>query len=96
MNATSTAIDQVKEGVRNWHSDCLKFATVWIRTQSVFTSEDLIQAFNDSHDFRPAESRVWGSVVRELIRAGLITRYGYGTYKGEQGHSKPTNIWKTV
>jgi len=96
MNATDTAIEQVKDGVRKWYNDCLKFALIWITTQSTFTSEDMIQAFNDSHRFRPAEPRVWGGVVRELKRSGLIRHNGYTTYRGEQGHSKPVNVWKSA
>ena len=93
---TSEAIDLVGSGVRNWSDDCYQFAERWIKGNTkYFTSEDIIHDFEMLHNFRPAEKRVWGHVMRRLSRCGLIEKVGIGVYRGIQGNSRPVNVWKS-
>ena len=95
---TQQAIDTAQEATRNWYSDCLSFAEQWIypRRGTIFTSEDIIDAFNASHQFRPNEVRVWGAVMRKLKKDKKIQFVGIVPYRKPQGHMRPTNQWTAV
>jgi hypothetical protein len=97
MNPTTTeAIDLVQSGSNNFFTECLQFASTYLVFIDRFTSEDLIEAYRLTGKPQPLETRVWGAVVRRLVRDGLIRHDGFGTYKNPTGHGKPVNIWKRV
>ena len=91
-------IEQVKKPAQNYYSNCLAFARVFISRISAskeFTSEDLINAYKfDKKNKTPNEPRVWGAVIKKLKDESLITHVGFVRYKGVQGHSKPSSVWK--
>ena len=96
MNATQLAINQARDATRNWYDDCYRFAAKWVRRKKGrFSSEDIIQAFERKHDFRPSERRVWGAVMRQLKADGLIRWVCYGKAKLVSSHQKPINIWQS-
>lgn len=88
-----TYLEQVKKPDLNHYEKCLQFAMNWINRKDVFTSEELINDFKEQTEIEPKEPRVWGAVMRELSNKGLIIPVGYTTYKGKQGHGKPTRMW---
>lgn len=97
MNSITTiqAIKSTTEATRNWYADCLRFAKRWIKGKGKFSSEDLVQAFNKRHDFRPADGRVWGAVVRALKTDGSIRWVSFGKSRSETSNTYVKNIWKS-
>lgn len=97
MNSITTiqAIKSTTEATRNWYADCLRFAKRWIKGKGKFSSEDLVQSFNKRHDFRPAEPRVWGSVIRTLKTDGSIRWVSFGKSRSETSNTYVKNIWKS-
>ena len=88
-----TYLEQVKKPDHNHYEKCLQYAMGWINRKDVFTSEELIIRFTEETGIEVKEKRVWGAVMRELSKKGLIVAMGYTTYKGKQGHSKPSRMW---
>jgi hypothetical protein len=90
-------IEQVKEPARNRYEQCITFARLWVLGNSEpFTSEALKDAFAKLNEELPAEPRVWGAVIRQLQRDGLIAHMGYSTYQNPAGHGRPISIWKVL
>lgn len=96
MNATLKAIEQTKESTRNWYDDLLKFAKRWIKGKDKFTSEDIVAAWNKRHDYRPSEPRVFGAVMLQLKRDGLIRWVSYCRSKSTTSHTYPKSQWKSL
>ena len=90
------AIDMVMEPAGNFYRLCFKFAKNWIKEQNQFTSEDLIAAYTQFRMPRPSEPRVWGAVMVELKKAGLIRHAGFARYQKPEGHGKPVNVWRVI
>lgn len=94
-NTTKSAISRAESGRFNFASICYLFARRSVlRRKNKFTSEDIIKAYHESGLPEPSELRVFGAVMVRLKKEGLIRHAGFGKYKGDQGHCKPTNIWK--
>lgn len=90
---TNKAIEKVKESNSNYYLAAYGFAKEWTQLQmKSFTSEDLKTAFYQLNE-KPKEPRVWGSVLRELSKEGLIFPNGFSKYKDPIGHSKPCQNW---
>ena len=87
-------IEAVKEAKQNRFLMCYSYAVSWIKHYPKFTSEELIADYEKTGADIPEEKRVWGAVIRELLKSNLITHAGYSTYKKPCGHKKPINVWK--
>lgn len=90
---TENAIDLVRDGDHLYYLAAYGFAKEWSQLQmKPFTSETLKEVYYQKHP-EPAEPRVWGAVIRELSREGLILHNGFTKYKNPVGHSKPCQVW---
>lgn len=90
------SIKQAQEAKANHFLNCFNFAVKWIKKTNLtkFSSEDIIDAYEATNEPKPAEKRVWGSVMRELAKAKVIRFKEYGIYKKLSGHAKPIYIWQ--
>lgn len=93
---THNAIDIAMSGKKNHFQKCFEFAKDFIKSCPTFTSEDIIDKYNENSSHIPNEPRVWGAVIRELQRMQLIIKAGVGVYKKPQGHGKPVNVWRSL
>lgn len=87
------AIKKVIIPDRNYYSECYAFAVKFIKKNHLFSSEDIIDAYNKIGLNIPKEPRVWGAVMAELSKLSLIYHRGYSRYIKPCGHGKPINIW---
>ena len=91
------AIEAVKLPDQNQYDSCLQFATGFVKSaRNTFTSEDMKDAYAARNLPEPKEPRVWGAVIRELNKSGLLVHAGYTRYKNKAGHGKPTNLWRAA
>jgi len=97
MKKTQTkeeAIESVKNGNINYHIKALGFAIEWVKIQmKPFTSEELKNAFYALGNEPPGECRIWGSVILELKKLGLITANGFRKSTNPICHGRPQTIW---
>lgn len=88
------AIEAVASAPQNYYHECLTFAKEYASFHHSFLAEDIRSSFNFIHPTTtPAESRVWGAVIQQLKRDGLITHSGYVSSKGRIGHNHPVSYW---
>jgi hypothetical protein len=91
------ALLKVEKAESNHFEDFLNFAKQYLsENNNEFTSEDIIDKYNQSGKPIPKEPRVWGAVIRTLSRGNLIEFVGYAKYQKASGHSKPTAIWRKI
>lgn len=93
LQTTDEAIQTVKENNSEYYELGLNFACKWVAERmQPFTSEDLAK---DMYLILgvPEEPRVLGPIVRQLSKENRIKPQGWTTYKGMQGHGKPTRVW---
>jgi hypothetical protein len=89
-------IEAVKSAKQNHYLMCYSFALTWIKGKEKFTSEDLIEDYFAKNNNLPKEKRVFGAVIRELLKYKFIEHSGYSVYKNKAGHGKPINVWKSL
>ena len=89
------AITKVAEAQNNHYLKCFAYAKEFIKTHETFTSEDIIDAYVQRGICIPAEMRVFGAVVKELVRQGYLIHFGFSKYKKPSGHSKICNVWSS-
>jgi hypothetical protein len=87
------SIKKVAEGKSNYYLECFSFAKKYAKKWNIFSSEDIINAYEKVGKPLPKEPRVWGAVMKELHKINAISHYTFGKYKKPCGHSKPINIW---
>ena len=92
MKTKEESIKQVEENNKSFYNEALVFARNWIKGVDTFTSEDMIPNFGS----KAREPRVWGAVLANLSKGGLISHHNWETYKGVQGHGKPVRVWKVM
>lgn len=90
---TNKAIELVASGKHNHYERLLHFASGYIKTVTTFTSEDLIEAYNNNGFEQPKEHRVWGAVTRMLSKQNLIKGIDWVRYRKPEGHGKPSRLW---
>jgi hypothetical protein len=94
---TDQSIEAVKLPDQNQYEQCLRFATGFVKSaRNTFTSEDMKDAYAARNLPEPKEPRVWGAVIRELNKSGLLIHVGYTVYKKKEGHSRPCSIWRAA
>lgn len=95
MTKKEKAIEASKTNPKNYYLDCYSFALHWVKntTKKTFSSEDIIDDFKRISKLAINDFRVFGAVIRELVKDKLISHYGYAKYKNKSGHGKPTNVW---
>ena len=98
MNSTQEAIERVKQPRNNHYAECYNFSKVWIRSTQLFVSDDLIQAYKKSGLPQPQEYRVFGSVLSDLSKYGLIENVGYVkcNYSEAKNHNRPVTQWRSL
>lgn len=90
---TNIAIDKVQSGNYEYYLRAYGFSLDFVKIQfRPFSSEDIKEAFYKLNE-EPVEPRVWGAVIRELVKEKLILHNGTGIYKNPKGHGRPINIW---
>lgn len=92
---TIQSIESTMMPKANHYLSCLEFAKVQVRRyRKSFTSENIINRYNELNLPTPLEPRVWGSVMLALQRNGLIYSKGeFVAYKGVKGNGKPSRVW---
>lgn len=93
---TQTAIDFAAQGKFNYFDECFAFAKKFVQQNETFTSEDIIEAYDKTNAPKPKEKRVWGSVMREIMKLGMIKKTGITHYRNPSGHCKLSNVWSRV
>jgi hypothetical protein len=59
-----------------------------------FTTEFLRAVYEASAHGVPAEPRVYGAVVKELLKLDLIEAVGWEESKNKQAHKRPIRVWR--
>lgn len=89
----NSAIDQIQNNNPDHYAQMFGFAKEWVKSRfSNFSSEDLKSDYYATHP-KPKDDRLWGAVMRELRKSGLIIFRGYQTYKAPSGHGRPSTVW---
>jgi len=88
------ALEAVEINNKQYHQNCLNFATEWIKTQfKAFTSENLKEAYYALGNDPPIEARVFGSVFYKLSKDGLIFKSDWVYSKNPVCHGRPMRSW---
>lgn len=91
---TQEAIESVKQGNISYYQKALSFALEWCKIQmKPFTSEELKNAFYALGNNPPAEARIFGAVIVEVRKAGIIFPNGYKKSENPICHSRPKTLW---
>ena len=85
-----------KKEINNYYNECYRFSLNFIKKNKFFSSEDLKEAYLLANKPQPSEPRVWGSVIVEIKKQGLIKKGKMSTYKNPVGHGKPINTWVSL
>lgn len=91
-------LDRVEKPTGNYFAECQSFAMQWISDHfgEEFRSEHIIHDYNmKNQDCIPQEPRVWGAVMRRIVRDGKVLFMRYEPY-GRSGHGKPSAVWKSI
>ena len=92
-----SALDNVIKPDRNFAAIVEQFANEYCRkARGTFTSEDIREAYELSGNPVPADWRVLGAAMTRLKQNNLIQSEGYVTYRGKQGHCRPSTLWRSV
>ena len=87
-------IELVTVPPQNYYEECLTFGRQWVLNRKEdFTCEDIIDSYNATSDKLPAEGRVWGAVMKKLIKEHSLTFVRYDKYRNPTGHKKPIAVW---
>lgn len=94
----STELNTIIECVKQKHSnDYLRlysFASAWVKLQmKPFTSEDIKKAFYEAKNEPPDQVNVFGAVVRNLSKEGLMYEHGFDKAKIKAAHSRILRLW---
>lgn len=97
MNKTTQeAIEIVKQGNLSYYHKALSFALEWCKIQmKPFTSEELKNAFYALGNDPPDECRIWGAVIVEVRKSGIIKANGFIISKNPICHSRPQQLWNS-
>ena len=94
---TDQSIEAVKLPDQNQYEQCLRFAKYFVASsRGTFTNEDIKDLYTSLNLPEPKEPRVWGAVIRELNKSGLLIHVGYTVYKKKEGHARPCSIWRAA
>ncbi len=88
------SLEAVKQAKRNYYLQCYEFAKNFIKNVETFTNEDITDEYEKLPNYQPSEKRVWGAVINELKKNGLIEFHSFVKFRGSQGHSRPVYKWK--
>jgi hypothetical protein len=83
--------DRVEPG---WSDTAWDFLVGFLRDTDEFMAED-VRAKASGLVPDPPDARAWGGVIRRAVKAGMLTRVGYGTKKAKNCHMQPITIWRT-
>lgn len=100
-NLLLEVLENVKHNNKQYFLKAYSFSKEWLKTNlNPFSSEDLKEAFYNVKDHKgnllnelPREPRVWGAVIAELKKDGLINFVKYQKYRNPAGHSRPSSVW---
>jgi len=99
MKKTQTkeeAIESVKNGNISYHIKALGFAIEWCKIQmKPFTTEELKDSFYALGNEPPTEPRIWGSVINEVKKLGIISANGFRKSKNPICHGRPQTLWNS-
>ena len=91
------AIHAVTTPDTNYFDRILTRSRWWVKGAKgqEFTSEQMRIIFEATYaSALPAEPRVYGAVIKELHKEGLLEKAGYTTSTNPQAHHRPINVWK--
>lgn len=96
----SDVIDSTKTGSNHYES-CLSFAEGLITMMEIgrtFQSAEIVNEYNliMPADQRPREPRVWGAVMKSILKSGRIRFNSYVRYANKIGHNRPVNLWEKI
>lgn len=97
IQSKEKAIESVKNGNKEYYLKALGFSIEWVKIQmKPFTSEELKNAFYALGNAPPKEPRIFGSVIVELKKLGLINSNGFRKSNNPVCHGRPQQIWLSV
>ena len=93
--ARDSALEAAELAVKKkWFEDALLVVERVALLRDDFTADD-VRSFHDSYGFTcPSEGRVWGAVMMQAIRRGMIEKTGeYRQSTRKTNHARPIPIY---
>lgn len=89
-------LSKVSSNPNNHYLTVFRHCVDFIKNKTdAFTSEDVINSYQNANLPTPKEMRVFGAAIKELKQRNLIEHVGFSRYKKPSGHNKPVNVWQS-
>lgn len=95
----SESLQKVVQPERNLHESISAFALKYVSNRPTnfdFTSEEILDKFRAYYGQSPAEPRVMGAIMREMIKSKLIYQSGYTKSKKPGSHQRQIATYRRV
>jgi hypothetical protein len=99
MNKTETQIEQTTLSKENYYNECLNWSRDYLlsKREHYFNSDQLRQQYRlECEDTIPREPRVFGAVIRQLVKENIIIFATTQMIKPIFANHRRQTIWRTV
>jgi len=99
MNKTETQIEQTTYSKENYYNECLNWSREYLlsKREHYFNSDQLRQQYtSECEETIPREPRVFGAVIRQLVKEKIIIFATTQMIKPIFANHRRQTIWRTV